>query len=94
MKRPLVAIIMGSDSDWPVMKIAAQMLADFGRQPKAVEAEGDDLKKRAFAQKVAKFVVVARENNIARLRRALRRVYCHVVHEKSPLERGEYCTAT
>jgi len=30
MKKPLVAIIMGSDSDWPVMKHAAQMLADFG----------------------------------------------------------------
>ena len=30
MKKPLVAIIMGSDSDWPVMKNAAQMLADFG----------------------------------------------------------------
>jgi 5-(carboxyamino)imidazole ribonucleotide mutase len=29
-KKPLVAIIMGSDSDWPVMKNAAQMLADFG----------------------------------------------------------------
>ncbi|MEY3748079.1 MAG: hypothetical protein RL194_1538 [Pseudomonadota bacterium] len=28
--KPLVAIIMGSDSDWPVMKAAAQMLADFG----------------------------------------------------------------
>lgn len=26
----LVAIIMGSDSDWPIMKAAAQMLADFG----------------------------------------------------------------
>ena len=25
-----VAILMGSDSDWPVMKNAAQMLADFG----------------------------------------------------------------
>lgn len=30
MSKPLVAIIMGSDSDWPVMKHAAQMLADFG----------------------------------------------------------------
>ena len=30
MKKPLVAIIMGSDSDWPTMKNAAQMLADFG----------------------------------------------------------------
>jgi len=29
-KKPLIAIIMGSDSDWPVMKAAAQMLADFG----------------------------------------------------------------
>lgn len=28
--QPLVAIIMGSDSDWPVMKAAAQMLADLG----------------------------------------------------------------
>lgn len=30
MSKPLVAIIMGSDSDWPVMRNAAQMLADFG----------------------------------------------------------------
>jgi 5-(carboxyamino)imidazole ribonucleotide mutase len=30
MSKALVAIIMGSDSDWPVMKNAAQMLADFG----------------------------------------------------------------
>ncbi|PKO24717.1 MAG: 5-(carboxyamino)imidazole ribonucleotide mutase [Betaproteobacteria bacterium HGW-Betaproteobacteria-8] len=29
-KKPLVAIIMGSDSDWPVMKAAARMLADLG----------------------------------------------------------------
>ncbi|MEQ1767506.1 MAG: 5-(carboxyamino)imidazole ribonucleotide mutase [Methylotenera sp.] len=29
-KQPLVAIIMGSDSDWPIMKASAQMLADFG----------------------------------------------------------------
>ncbi len=28
--KPLIAIIMGSDSDWPIMKAAAQMLADFG----------------------------------------------------------------
>ena len=30
MSQPLVGIIMGSDSDWPVMRAAAQMLADFG----------------------------------------------------------------
>ena len=27
---PLVAIVMGSDSDWPLMRVAAQTLADFG----------------------------------------------------------------
>ena len=30
MKKPVVAIVMGSDSDWPVMKLAALILADFG----------------------------------------------------------------
>ena len=30
ISKPLVAIIMGSDSDWPIMKAAAQILADFG----------------------------------------------------------------
>ena len=33
--QPLVAIIMGSDSDWPVMKNAAQMLADFSNDIQA-----------------------------------------------------------
>lgn len=28
--QPLVAIIMGSDSDWPIMKAAATVLDDFG----------------------------------------------------------------
>jgi 5-(carboxyamino)imidazole ribonucleotide mutase len=28
-EKPVVAIIMGSDSDWPVMQAAAQVLADF-----------------------------------------------------------------
>jgi len=30
MERPLVGIIMGSDSDWPVMRRAADVLRDFG----------------------------------------------------------------
>ncbi len=30
MKKPLVGIIMGSDSDLPIMKAAAQMLDEFG----------------------------------------------------------------
>lgn len=29
-KQPLVAIIMGSNSDWPTMRHAAEILADFG----------------------------------------------------------------
>ena len=28
--RPLVGVVMGSDSDWPVMQAAAQALAEFG----------------------------------------------------------------
>ena len=27
---PLIGIVMGSDSDWPVMQVAAKMLKDFG----------------------------------------------------------------
>lgn len=29
-KRPLVGLVMGSDSDWPVMKAAAEALEEFG----------------------------------------------------------------
>ena len=38
--QPQVAIIMGSDSDWPVMQAAAKMLTDFGiaYQAKVVSA--------------------------------------------------------
>ena len=28
--QPVVAVVMGSDSDWPVMKDAAAALAEFG----------------------------------------------------------------
>ena len=30
MTEPLVGLIMGSDSDWPMMKAAAEALAEFG----------------------------------------------------------------
>lgn len=29
-RKPIVGIVMGSDSDWPTLKAAAAMLADFG----------------------------------------------------------------
>ena len=33
--KPLVGILMGSDSDWPTMKAAADVLAEFGIQSEA-----------------------------------------------------------
>jgi 5-(carboxyamino)imidazole ribonucleotide mutase len=55
MSKPLVAIIMGSDSDWPVMKHAAQMLADFGvsYEAKVVSAHRTPDLMFAFAEKAA-----------------------------------------
>lgn len=54
--KPLVAIIMGSDSDWPVMKIAAQMLADFGvaYEAKVVSAHRTPDLMFQFAENAAK----------------------------------------
>ena len=55
MSKPLVAIIMGSDSDWPVMKHAAQMLADFGvpYEAKVVSAHRTPDLMFAFAENAA-----------------------------------------
>lgn len=40
---PLVAILMGSDSDWPTMKLAADALAEFGigSEAKVISAHRD-----------------------------------------------------
>ncbi len=56
MNKPLVAIIMGSDSDWPVMKNAAQMLADFGvaYEAKVVSAHRTPDLMFQFAENAAK----------------------------------------
>jgi len=50
-----VAIIMGSDSDWPVMKLAAQMLDDFGvaYQAKVVSAHRTPDLMFSFAENAA-----------------------------------------
>jgi 5-(carboxyamino)imidazole ribonucleotide mutase len=50
--KPLVAIVMGSDSDWPTMKHTAQVLADFGVEYEAevVSAHRTPDKMIAFAE--------------------------------------------
>ncbi|HEY1663195.1 MAG TPA: 5-(carboxyamino)imidazole ribonucleotide mutase [Verrucomicrobiae bacterium] len=42
-KNPLVGILMGSDSDWPTMKLAADALAEFGiaSEAKVISAHRD-----------------------------------------------------
>lgn len=54
-KQPLVAIIMGSNSDWPTMKHAAQVLADFGVAYKAevISAHRTPDQMMAFAENAA-----------------------------------------
>jgi 5-(carboxyamino)imidazole ribonucleotide mutase len=50
--KPLVAIVMGSDSDWPTMKHTAQVLADFGvaYEAEVVSAHRTPDKMIAFAE--------------------------------------------
>lgn len=71
-KQALVAIIMGSDSDWPVMKNAAQMLADFGvpYDAKVVSAHRTPDLMFAFAENAASLgyqVIIAGAGGAAHL---------------------------
>jgi len=54
-KKPLVTIIMGSNSDWPIMQHAAQTLADFGieYEAKVVSAHRTPDLMFAFAENAA-----------------------------------------
>jgi 5-(carboxyamino)imidazole ribonucleotide mutase len=49
--RPLVGILMGSDSDWPTMKAAADVLTEFGvaSEAKVISAHRDPHGLEAFA---------------------------------------------
>jgi 5-(carboxyamino)imidazole ribonucleotide mutase len=49
--KPLVGILMGSDSDWPVMKAAADALAEFGveSEAKVISAHRDPHGLEAYA---------------------------------------------
>jgi 5-(carboxyamino)imidazole ribonucleotide mutase len=54
--RPLVGILMGSDSDWPVMKTAADALAEFGvaSESKVISAHRDPRGLEAYASAAAR----------------------------------------
>lgn len=49
--RPLVGILMGSDSDWPTMKAAAEVLTEFGvtSEAKVISAHRDPRGLEAYA---------------------------------------------
>ncbi|MGJ8619145.1 MAG: 5-(carboxyamino)imidazole ribonucleotide mutase [Methylophilaceae bacterium] len=55
-KQPLVAIIMGSNSDWPTMKNAAQVLADFDvpYEAEVISAHRTPDQMMTFAENAAK----------------------------------------
>jgi 5-(carboxyamino)imidazole ribonucleotide mutase len=55
-KSPLVGILMGSDSDWPVMKLAADALAEFGVgcEAKVISAHRDPRGLEEYASGAAK----------------------------------------
>ena len=54
--KPLVGILMGSDSDWPVMKAAADALAEFniGSEAKVISAHRDPRGLESYASTAGK----------------------------------------
>ncbi len=55
MADPIVGVIMGSDSDWPVMSAAAEALEEFGvaHEVRVVSAHRTPLDMAAYAQQAA-----------------------------------------
>jgi 5-(carboxyamino)imidazole ribonucleotide mutase len=55
-KKPLVGILMGSDSDWPTMKLAADALTEFGiaSEAKVISAHRDPHGLEAYIGAAAK----------------------------------------
>ncbi len=60
MSKPVVAVVMGSDSDWPVMKFAVEQLEAFG-----VEYQARVVSAHRTPDLLAEFAKTARDNNIA-----------------------------
>jgi len=59
MANPKVAIIMGSESDWPIMKDAAEVLLSFG-----VEFEQDIVSAHRTPHKMVEFAESARQRGV------------------------------
>jgi 5-(carboxyamino)imidazole ribonucleotide mutase len=57
--QPLVAILMGSDSDWPTMKAAADALADFG-----IASEAKVISAHRTPRDLEQFASAARERGL------------------------------
>lgn len=60
MSKPVVAVVMGSDSDWPVMKAAVDYLEEFG-----IEYQARVVSAHRTPDLLAEFAKTARQNNIA-----------------------------
>jgi 5-(carboxyamino)imidazole ribonucleotide mutase len=72
MKKPVVGVIMGSDSDWPTMKQAADTLAEFGvphevRVVSAHRTPRDMARYAATAQRRGLKVIIAGAGGAAHL---------------------------
>ena len=59
MPDPLVSIVMGSDSDWPTMKAAADALAEFG-----VPYEADVVSAHRMPEDMVRFGREAHERGV------------------------------
>ena len=57
--KPLVGILMGSDSDWPTMKAAADVCAEFG-----VEHEAQVISAHRTPQDLSRYATRARERGL------------------------------
>ena len=60
MSKPVVAVVMGSDSDWPVMKAAVECLEEFG-----VEYQARVVSAHRTPDLLAEFAKTARDNGLA-----------------------------
>jgi 5-(carboxyamino)imidazole ribonucleotide mutase len=59
MEQPTVAVIMGSDSDWPIMRDAVEVLKDFG-----VTVESEIVSAHRTPKKMVEFAEAAEKRGI------------------------------